>query len=79
MVLIAYRHGLRPTEAVALRWDAIASFFSGWRSTPGTIPATSRLDRLISMTAISVLSNSRATRDRLRSFNYCMGRSIGSH
>jgi type 1 fimbriae regulatory protein FimB/type 1 fimbriae regulatory protein FimE len=23
MVLVAYRHGLRPTEAVALRWDAI--------------------------------------------------------
>jgi integrase len=23
MILVAYRHGLRPTEAVALRWDAI--------------------------------------------------------
>jgi hypothetical protein len=32
-----------------------ASFFSGWRSIPGTIP-TSQLDWLISMTAISVLS-----------------------
>ena len=31
------------------------------------------------MTAISVLSGSRAVRDRLRSFNFCMGRSIGSH
>jgi hypothetical protein len=79
MVLIAYRHGLRPTEAVALRWDATASFFNGWRSTPGTIPATSQLDRLISMTAINVPSGSRAVRDRLRSFNFCMGRSIGSH
>src|SRR5271163_2423632 len=44
-----------------------------------TIPATSQLERLISMTAINVLAGSRATRDRLRSFNFCMGRSIGSH
>ena len=33
-----------------------SSFFSGWRSTPGTMPATSQLDWLISMTAMSVLS-----------------------
>jgi len=39
----------------------------------GTIPATSQLERLISMTAISVPSGSRAVRDRLRSFNFCMG------
>src|SRR5207342_619553 len=58
--------------------SSTASFFKGWRSTPGTIPATSQLDRLISMTAISVPSGSRAVRDRLRSFNFCMGRSIGS-
>jgi hypothetical protein len=31
------------------------------------------------MTAINVLPGSRAVRDRLRSFNFCMGRSIGSH
>src|SRR5450830_739933 len=43
------------------------------------MPATSQLDRLLSMTAISVPSGSRAVRDRLRSFNFCMGRSIGSH
>src|SRR5450759_2704088 len=43
------------------------------------MPATSQLDRLISMTAISVPSGSRAVRDRLRSFNFCMGRSIGLH
>src|SRR5665811_1957999 len=36
--------------------SSTASFFNGWRSTPGTIPATSQLDRLISMTAISVPS-----------------------
>src|SRR5664280_2389403 len=40
--------------------SSTASFFNGWRSTPGTMPATSQLDRL-------------------RSFNFCMGRSIGSH
>ncbi len=59
--------------------SSTASFFKGWRSTPGTMPATSQLDRLISITAISVSSGSRAVRDRLRSFNFCMGRSIGSH
>src|ERR1700739_3066424 len=45
---------------------------------PGTIPATSQLDRLISMTAINVLAGSRAMRDRLKSFNVCMDSSIGS-
>ena len=53
--------------------SSTASFFNGWRSTPGTMPATSQLDRLISMTAISVLSGSRGVRHRLRSFNFCMG------
>src|SRR6266478_7501841 len=33
---------------------------------PGTIPTTSQLDRLISMTAINVLAGSRAMRDRLK-------------
>ena len=55
------------------------SFFNGWRSTPGTIPATSQLDWLISMTAISVPAGSRGLRDRLRSFNFCTGCSIGSN
>src|SRR4051795_10896314 len=53
------------------------SFFSGWRSMPGTSPATSQFDWLISMTAISVLSWSKAVRDRLRSFDCGMGHSIG--
>jgi hypothetical protein len=44
--------------------SSTASFFNGWRSTPGTIPATSQLDRLISMTVISVPSGSRAVRER---------------
>src|SRR5260221_14133068 len=44
-----------------------------------TIPATSQLDRLISITAISVPSGLRGVRDRLRSFNFCIGLlSIGS-
>src|SRR5271170_775067 len=59
--------------------SSTASFFNGWRSTPGTMPATSQLDRLISITAISVPSGSRAMRDRLKSFNFCMGCSIGSY
>src|SRR5215207_2797655 len=53
------------------------SFFSGWRSMPGTSPATSQFDWLVSMTAISVLSWSKAARDRLRSFDCGMGHSIG--
>src|SRR5580658_11156241 len=40
---------------------------------PGTIPATSQLDWLISITAINVLSWSRAARHRLRSFTCGMG------
>src|SRR5271155_5550380 len=43
------------------------------------MPATSQLDRFISITAISVPSGSRAMRDRLKSFNFCMGCSIGSY
>src|SRR3954466_3691749 len=54
-----------------------SSFFSGWRSIPGTMPATSQLAWLISMTAMIVLSCSRGVRDRLRSSSCCaMGRSI---
>src|SRR5260370_5364914 len=60
--------------------SSTSSFFNGWRSMPGTIPATSQLERLISITAISVRSGLRGVRDRLRSFNFCMGLlSIGSH
>src|SRR3954466_6133625 len=54
-----------------------SSFFSGWRSIPGTMPATSQLAWLISMTEMIVLSCSRGVRDRLRSSSCCaMGRSI---
>src|SRR5215208_1682443 len=49
------------------------SFFSGWRA----MPATSQFDWLVSMTAISVLSWSKAARDRLRSFDCGMAHSIG--
>ena len=54
-------------------FSSTSSFFDGWRSTPGTIPATSQLDRLISITAISVPSCLRGVRDRLRSFNFAWG------
>src|SRR3954452_3582988 len=50
-----------------------SSFFSGSRSTPGTIPATSQLAWLISITTIRVLSCSKAVRDRLKSFGFGMG------
>src|SRR3954453_12086863 len=54
-----------------------SSFFSGWRSIPGTMPATSQLAWLISMTAMIVLSWSKGVRDRLKSLSCCaMGRSI---
>src|SRR5262249_8685912 len=58
--------------------SSTASFFNGERSTPGTIPATSQLDWPISITAISVASCSRITRDLLKSFSCGMGRSIDS-
>src|SRR5450755_1870054 len=58
--------------------SSAASFFNGERSTPGTIPATSQLDWPISITAISVASCSRITRDLLKSFSCGMGRSVDS-
>src|SRR5712664_1053531 len=41
------------------------------------MPATSQLDKLISITAISVLSFFRTIRDWFRSFGFCIGASIG--
>src|SRR5438309_10396356 len=40
---------------------------------PGSTPPTSQLDLLISMTAMIVLSWSRATRDLLKSFGWGIG------
>src|SRR5207245_3231938 len=40
---------------------------------PGSMPATSQLDWLISMTAMIVLFWSRATRDLLKSFGWGIG------
>src|SRR5205085_3840214 len=40
---------------------------------PGSLPATSQLDWLISTTAMIVLSWSRATRDLLKSFGWGIG------
>jgi hypothetical protein len=60
--------------AIEQRKEGVFSFLSGWRSTPGTIPAINQLDRLNSTTAINVVSMSRAIRDRLRSFGLrCRG------
>src|ERR1700737_4213301 len=56
----------RPSSLSALG----SSFLRGWRSMPGSIPATSQLDWLISTTAMIVLSWSRATRDLLKSFGW---------
>src|SRR4051794_28220068 len=44
---------------------------------PGSMPATSQLDWLISMTAMIVLFWSRATRDLLKSFGWGIWHSIG--
>jgi hypothetical protein len=41
------------------------------------MPATSQLDWLISITAINVLSSSRAASDLLRSFGCGMGHPVG--
>ena len=49
------------------------SFFRGWRSTPGAIPATSQLASLISATTIRVPSWSKATRERLGSSTWGTG------
>src|SRR5205823_11099845 len=56
----------RPSSLSALG----SSFLRGWRSMPGSIPATSQLDWLISTTAMIVLSWSRVTRDLLKSFGW---------
>ena len=56
--------------------SSIASFFNGWRSTPGTMPATSQLDWLISITAINVASVSSGSRHRLRSFTVSVFRFV---
>ena len=45
-----------------------SSFLAARRSTPAMIAPTSQCDRLISITAISLLSKSRAVSDRLKSF-----------
>src|ERR1700737_713755 len=59
----------RPSSLSALG----SSFLRGWRLMPGSIPATSQLDWLISTTAMIVLSWSRATRDLLKSFGWGIG------
>lgn len=48
-------------------------FFSGWRSRPGTMAATSQLERPMSTTATMVASCSKGIRDLLRSFGYGIG------
>ena len=46
-----------------------ASFFNGWRSTPGMIPATSQVFWLSSTTAIKVRLRSSGVSERFRSFS----------
>src|SRR5215471_2607460 len=50
-----------------------SSFFNGWRSTPGTVPATSQLALLISTTTTKVEIGSNAARLRLRSLTCTTG------
>jgi hypothetical protein len=52
------RRPVADQELRQARLSSTASFFNGWRSAPGTMPATSQLDWLISITAISVPSGS---------------------
>ena len=46
-----------------------ASFFNGWRSTPGMTPATSQVFLLSSTTAINVWLGSNGVSERLRSLS----------
>src|SRR6476659_7176021 len=50
-----------------------SSFFSGWRSMPGTTPLTSQLALLISTTTTKVEIGSNAVRLRLRSLTWATG------
>ena len=59
-----------PRVALFKRQQSGASFFRGWRSIPGTMPATSQLDWPIPITAINVASCSRAMTDLLKSFSW---------
>jgi hypothetical protein len=72
----------RPARTASLRHRSInrnsavasgASFFNGWRSTPGTAPLTSQLALLISTTTTKVEIGSNAVRLRLRSLTWAMG------
>src|SRR5215472_2700943 len=55
-------------------FSSAANFFNGWRSIPGTTPATSQESRLNSTTATKVLAWSNAVEDFLLwSFLYNMG------
>src|SRR2546430_8104203 len=67
----------RQPKSVTPRFIGDDDAFDLTRSMPGTIPATSQLDWLISITTMSVLSWFRAVKDRLRSFDCSMGRSKG--
>ena len=59
---------LPASQQLEQRLLVASSFFSGWRSIPGTIAATSQLDWLISMTAMSIGSIIQLAADLLRSF-----------
>ena len=48
----AHEHGVsrKRLRSFSNALSSITGFFNGWRSTPGTMPATSQLDKLISIT-----------------------------
>jgi hypothetical protein len=50
-------------------FSSVESFFNGWRSTPGMMPATSQLLLLNSTTTINVWLGSNGVSERLRSLS----------
>src|SRR5665647_333664 len=68
--------GTAACEPSTKRSSAVGSgsnFFKGRLSMPGTTPAASQLDWLISSTTTMVLFCSKAIRERLRSLTWVMG------
>jgi hypothetical protein len=58
-----------PSSSFKSPVSSAASFFSGWRSTPGTIPATSQLSLLSSIKVINDQLGSNGVREGLSSLS----------
>jgi len=56
-----------------MRSRRLQSFFNGWRSTPGTMRQRAMLDKLNSITAISVLSCFRTITGLVQVVRLCIG------